>query len=233
MRRLDRLNRPHVGSRDRARCGRVGCSAAPTTPDVSPPAGLGLGVHTTALLGVANIAKGLILVGVTHLPSVYATVMRTIFGVVFVAGSGVHLYLGLTSPSLYATFANTAWPPLNAIWTGFVMPNITWLALCMAAFELAVGVAAWLPGHWNRLAALAMTCFFAFLIVLGYALPAANAVEDILANRVGSVALISLLIPWLAKAQHLSVPAAWGAVIRRDPSTAPVLGQPKDSRPVE
>src|SRR5215211_4882511 len=39
--------------------------------------------------------------------------------------------------------------------------NIAWLALCMAAFELAVGVTAWLPARWNRMSVIGMTCFFA------------------------------------------------------------------------
>jgi hypothetical protein len=146
---------------------------------------------------------------------VYVTVIRTFFGIVFVGGSVVHLYGGVTSPLAYGPFGDTAWPPLDGLWTGFVMPNIAWLALWMAAFELAVGVTAWLPARWNRISVIGMTCFFAFLIVLGYAFPAATALEDFLVNRAGSLVMIALVVPWLMRPQPLSVPGAWLVLVRR------------------
>ena len=148
-------------------------------------------------------------------PSTYVTVIRTLFGVVFVAGSFLHLYWGLSSPQSYAAFGDTAWPPLDLLWAEFVMPNIGWLAPCMAAFELAVGVGSVLQAPWNRLAVLAMTCFFAFITVLGYAFPASGVLEDFLANRAFSLVMILMVVPWLLKPQSLSVPAAWSALLRR------------------
>lgn len=93
------------------------------------------------------------------------------------------------------------------------MPNIGSLALCMAFFELAVGVMAWLPGRWNHLAAVGMTGFFVFLLFLGYAFPASTFAADFLANRLGSVIMIALIIPWLVRREHHSVPAAWAALL--------------------
>jgi hypothetical protein len=148
-------------------------------------------------------------------PSTYVTVIRTLFGIVFVGGSFVHLYGGLSSPNSYAAFGDTAWPPLDLLWAGFVMPNIGWLAPCMAAFELAVGVGTLLHAPWNRLAVLAMTCFFAFITVLGYAFPTSSLLEDFLANRALSLVMILLVVPWLLKPQPLSVPAAWSALLHR------------------
>ena len=148
-------------------------------------------------------------------PSVYVTVIRTFFGIVFAGGSVVHLYWGLTSPLAYGPFGDTAWPPLDGLWTGFVMPNIAWLALCMAAFELAVGVSAWLPARWNRMSVIGMMCFFAFLIMLGYAFPTATGLEDFLVNRAGSLVMIALVVPWLIRPQPLSVPGAWSALVGR------------------
>jgi hypothetical protein len=95
------------------------------------------------------------------------------------------------------------------------MPNIAWLALCMAAFELAVGVTAWLPAGWNRISVICMTCFFAFLVVLGYGFPTATGLEDFLVNRAGSLVMIALVVPWLTRPQLLSVPGAWSALVRR------------------
>ncbi|HSO69352.1 MAG TPA: hypothetical protein VLQ67_06895 [Arachnia sp.] len=147
-------------------------------------------------------------------PSTYVTVIRTLFGIVFVGGSLVHLYGGLSSPHSYAAFGDTAWPPLDLVWAGFVMPNIGWLAPCMAAFELAVGVGTLLHAPWNRLAVLAMTCFFAFITVLGYAFPTSGLLEDFLVNRALSLVMILLVVPWVLKPQPLSVPAAWSALLR-------------------
>jgi hypothetical protein len=166
-------------------------------------------------------------------PSVYVTVIRTFFGIVFVGGSVVHLYGGVTSPLSYGPFGDTAWPPLDGLWTGFVMPNIAWLAPCMAAFELAVGVTAWLPARWNRMSVIGMTCFFAFLVVLGYAFPTATALEDFLVNRAGSLVMIALVVPWLMRPQPFSVPGAWSALVRRARHrvrlSAPSASEPRSS----
>lgn len=153
-------------------------------------------------------------------PSTYVTVIRTLFGIIFVGGSFVHLYGGLSSPHSYAAFGDTAWPPLDLLWAGFVMPNIGWLAPCMAAFELAVGVGALLHAPWNRLAVLAMTCFFAFITVLGYAFPTSGLLEDFLVNRAFSLVMILLVVPWLLNPQPLSVPAAWSALLHRASRTS-------------
>jgi hypothetical protein len=115
------------------------------------------------------------------------------------------------------------------------MPNIAWLALCMAAFECAVGVTAWLPARWNRISVIGMTCFFAFLIVLGYAFPTAIALEDLLVNRAGSLVMIALVVPWLMRPQPLSVPGAWSALVRRARPrvqlSAPSATEPHSSEP--
>lgn len=148
-------------------------------------------------------------------PSVYVTAIRTLFGFVFVVGSAVHLRAAFTDTRSYGPFGDTAWPPLDTLWTTFVLPNIGWLAVCMAAFELAVGVMAWLPGRWNRLSVIGMTGFFTFLIFLGYAFPTATPTEDFLVNRLGSVVMIGVVLPWLLRPQRLSVPESWLALLRR------------------
>lgn len=95
------------------------------------------------------------------------------------------------------------------------MPNIGWLALGMAAFEVAVGVFSWLQAPWNRVAVLAMTCFFAFITALGYAFPTSGPLEDFLVNRAFSLVMIVLVVPWLLTPQQLSVPAAWSTLLHR------------------
>jgi hypothetical protein len=156
--------------------------------------------------------------------STYVTVIRTLFGIVFVGGSIVHLYGGLSSPHSYAAFGDSAWPPLDIVWAGFVMPNIGWLAPCMAAFELAVGVGAMLGAPWNRMSVLAMTCFFAFITMLGYAFPTSGLLEDFLVNRAFSLVMALLVVPWLLKPQQLSVPGAWSALLHRTPRASATTG---------
>lgn len=151
----------------------------------------------------------------TRPPSLYITIVRTVFGVIFVAGFAVHLRAAVSNTSSYGPFGDTAWPPLDWLWGAVVMPNIGWLALGMAAFELAIGVTAWLPGLWNRLSVIGMVCFFVFLLALGYAFPTTGWVEDLLVNRAGSLVMLALVAPWLLRPQEFSVPAVWSSVVRR------------------
>ena len=148
-------------------------------------------------------------------PSAYVTVVRTLLGLVFMAGSLVHLRFALTDTSFYGAFGDTAWPPLDTVWARFVIPNIEVLALLTAVFELVVGIAAWLPGGANRLAAMAMTLFFAFLVILGFAFPTDSWAEDLLVNRLASVVMIALVVPWLRHPHRSGVPAALVALARR------------------
>jgi len=147
-------------------------------------------------------------------PSAYVTTIRTVFGLIFVAGSVVHLGNALGDPSVYGAFGRTAWPPLAGWWEPLVMANIGWLVVVMVGFELVVGVSAWLPRRWNRLSVLAMTVFFVFLVFLGYGFPVDAWYRDLLVNRFGSVVMIAVVLPWLLRPQPLSVPAAWRALVR-------------------
>lgn len=154
-------------------------------------------------------------------PSAYVTVIRSLFGVIFLAGAAVHTSFALTDPSFYGDFGITAWPPLDRIWASFVMPNIVGLALLQAVFELAIGIAAWLPGRWNRASVIAMTAFFVFLIPLGFAFPTTSWWQDLLANRLASLVMIALVLPWLVRYQQRSVPGAWRDLVRRHAPVRP------------
>lgn len=154
-------------------------------------------------------------------PSAYVTVVRTVFGVIFLAGAAVHTGFALTDPSFYADFGITAWPPLDRIWVNFVMPNIVGLAGLQAFIELAVGIAAWLPGRWNRASVIAMTAFFVFLVPLGFAFPTTSWWQDLLVNRLASLVMIALVLPWLVRHQQRSVPRAWRDLVRRGAPVRP------------
>lgn len=124
----------------------------------------------------------------------YCAVVRVVFAVAFLGGALVHLYFGRFSPHSYAPFADTAlWPWLAELWRGFVMSNIGWLSLAMAAFEAAVGLGLLTGGRMSRLAALAALGFFALLLVLGYSWPADGWWEDFLKNRAGTLVMAAAL----------------------------------------
>ncbi len=161
-------------------------------------------------------------------PSAYITVVRTLVGVLFLSGALIHLRTLVLDRESYAGFGATALPPLSFLWEAFVMPNIVWLALGLAAVEFLAGVAAWLPGRWNRLSVIGITVFFVFLVFLGYAFPTDSVLEDFFVNRAGSFVMIAAVFPWLLRPQQLSVPMAWAHLIR-----GPGLGSATPQRSTE
>lgn len=148
------------------------------------------------------------------------TIVRSLFAVVFIGGGVSHVVQGRTNPDGYAVFGETAlWPGLESLWKSFVMPNIGWLTLVLAAFELAVGVGLLLRGRWVQIAVLAILAFFAFILVLGYGFPTENFAEDLLKNRIFTVVMAGLLIPVLREPDAPGIIEAWRGV-RRGPRDA-------------
>ena len=125
----------------------------------------------------------------------YTAVARWVFSVVFLLGSVVHLILGRTNPDSYAAFGTTAVPPLARLWEAWVMPNIGILTILMASYELAMAIGLARGGRAARVAAWAAIVFFVFLLFLGYGFPADGPAWSFLANRVGSIVLLLLVLP--------------------------------------
>lgn len=63
--------------------------------------------------------------GPTRGRDLFRTIVRTLFGVIFLVGGVVHLVQGRLAPASYTVFGDTAafgW--LSRLWESFVMPNI-------------------------------------------------------------------------------------------------------------
>ena len=130
----------------------------------------------------------------------YHAIARAAFRFYFLASGVAHLVLDHIAPKSYAVFDETApfnW--LSALWSSFVMPNISWRTLILAAFVMAAGAARCVRGRAVRWGALAVLAFLVFITVAGYGFPTAGALEGIVKNRVitavMAVLILSLLWP--------------------------------------
>lgn len=146
----------------------------------------------------------------------YRTIIRTLFALIFIGGGISHLILGRSAGSGYAVFGDTAllgW--LTQLWSGFVMPNIGWLTILLALFELSIGIGLLLNGRLVKAAVAAMLVFFGFLLILGYGYPTASALDDFLKNRVGSLVMAALVLPILLGPEPSAITTAWRRFVGR------------------
>ena len=135
---------------------------------------------------------------------IYATIIRTIFGVIFVLAGVVHLIQGRVDPRGYAVFADTALLPwLAELWRGFVMDNIGWLTVLLAVFQIACGLGL-ACRRTQRPAAWGVLAFLLFITVVGYGFPAATALEDFLKNRLVTIVMALLVLPLLPRGNAAS-----------------------------
>lgn len=133
---------------------------------------------------------------------VLARVLRWFFALVFVGGGISHVHLGRSNPAGYEPFGDTAvLPPLARLWEAFVMPNIGWLTLLLAAFEIAVGIGLALGGSATRLAALAALGFLGFILVLGYGFTGLSGLERFVKNHLVTVVMMAMVIVVLTSSQ--------------------------------
>ncbi len=127
----------------------------------------------------------------------YQTIVRVVFGLIFVAGGVSHLFLGQLQPDGYAAFAQTAlFPWLADLWMSFVMPNIGWLTIALGIYEIACGVGM-SRRRLVRLAAAGMVVFLVFITIVGYGFPTESHGEDLLKNRLITIVMAAALFPLL------------------------------------
>lgn len=130
--------------------------------------------------------------------NIYRRIVRLLFSLVFLAGGAVHVVAGQLHPEGYAPYGNTAWfPGLRELWHGFVMPNIGWLTLILAVFELLIGAGLLLGNRATRIATLAALGFFGFLLLLGYGWHASSMLENVAKNFANTFVMIALITPVL------------------------------------
>lgn len=123
-------------------------------------------------------------------------VIRILFGIIFVAGGISHIFLGQLQPEGYAVFATTApfeW--MRWMWENVALPNIGWLTLVMAAYEITAGTLMFLRGAKVRTGALMMLVFLALITLNGYGFETASFGEDFLKNRMITILMFLLVLP--------------------------------------
>ncbi len=125
-------------------------------------------------------------------------ILRIFIAVWYLLGWMLHVYLGLFSPTIYKEFGNTSLlPALTRIWQGVIMPNITIFALILAAFEITVGLLIISKGKKVKLGFSLSICFNFFLILLGLGMPAADAGNDFIMNRLPNLIFLLIQLPLL------------------------------------
>lgn len=130
----------------------------------------------------------------------YQKIVRALFAVVFIAGGIAHLVLGRLQPEGYAVFADTAlFPWLSSLWMSFAMPHIGWLTIALGAYEIACGIGM-ISQRSVTIAAWGMLAFLVFITIVGYGFPVASLGEDLLKNRLITIAMAAMLIPLLRTA---------------------------------
>ena len=145
----------------------------------------------------------------------YRRIVRGLFAVVFIAGGVSHLVLGRLRPEDYAAFGDTAlfgW--LGDLWASFVIPNIGWLTIVLAVYEIACGVGM-IPRRTVTAAAWGMLAFLGFITVVGYGFPTDSWIEDVVTNRVATVVMAAMLVPLLRTRRERARPDIRGNSSRR------------------
>ncbi|MGV3071744.1 hypothetical protein ACEE90_04775 [Corynebacterium phoceense] len=139
----------------------------------------------------------------------YHSIARAAFGFLFLAGGVAHLVLGRTAPESYAVFGDTAlvvW--LRDLWFSFDMPDIGWLTLVLAAYEMAAGAALFARGRAVRWGAPAILAVPVFITVVGYGFPTAVVLKDTVKNRIitAVMAVLVLSLPWPRRPSRRNTP---------------------------
>ena len=141
---------------------------------------------------------------------IYRAVVRIVYAVIFIAAGGAHIYLGRAIPDSYAVFGPTALLPfLTDLWASFVMPNIAWLTLILAAYQALNGVFLLLHRKWVNVGAWAIIAFLAYITIQGYGWPSGSVFEDLLMNRSITLVLLAVLLPVALERDPRSLRGMW------------------------
>lgn len=113
----------------------------------------------------------------------------------YLLGWLVHLFLALTNPGLYYSFGSTALlPTFRDLWQSFIMPNIVFFVLLLAAFEILVGLAIIGKGKQVKYGLIASIVFNLFLVQLGLSGQATDQAADFFMNRLPNLFLVAIQI---------------------------------------
>jgi hypothetical protein len=112
-------------------------------------------------------------------------------------GSVIHIKFGLTNNHIYERFGSTSlFAVSRELWTCVVMPNITFFALLLAAFEMTTGILILSKGKYVKVGLTASVLFNLFLVQLGLGYPELlGPGRDFLMNRMPSLLFVLLQLP--------------------------------------
>lgn len=121
-----------------------------------------------------------------------------------------HVYLGLSAPEeTYGHLAETALlPAYTTLWRDLVMPNITFFALLLAAFEIVVGVLLVGKGKRVKVGLILSIMFCLFLLQMGMGVLTTSRWESFVSNRLPPLAFLALQVPLLWGHYETSLPEA-------------------------
>ncbi len=126
------------------------------------------------------------------------TTARVFVALWYLLGWLFHVYLALSSPTTYAVFGETGLlPGFPDFWQNTVMPNIVLLASLLAGFELTVGILLISRDPFVKPGLVLSLAFNLFLVQMGLGFPAADATQDILANRLPNLMFVAIQVPLL------------------------------------
>jgi hypothetical protein len=133
--------------------------------------------------------------------------IRTFVALWYLLGWLLHIYLGLRAPETYRVFGETSlFPAFTVFWRTIVMPNITFFALLLAAFELLVGCLLVSTGKWVKIGLVFSLLFNLFLVQMGLGYPAQVPLADLLVNRLPNLFFVALQFPLLFGQDKRSIP---------------------------
>jgi hypothetical protein len=119
------------------------------------------------------------------------------FALWYLLGSLIHVKYGLNNNHIYEAFGTTSLLAASRdLWISVVMPHITFFALLLAAFELAVGILILSKGLYVTLGLAASVLFNLFLVQLGlgfHEIPRTG--RDFLLNRLSTLLFAFLQLP--------------------------------------
>ena len=144
---------------------------------------------------------------------IWSNVARAFFALWYLLGSLVHVKFGLTNNHIYATFGTTAlFAASRNLWSFVVMPNITFFALLLAAFEMITGILILSKGRYVKIGLVASVLFNLFLVQLGLGYPEIPwSGSDFLLNRLPNLLFALLQLPLFWVHFNKSLPEFLGA----------------------
>jgi hypothetical protein len=132
-----------------------------------------------------------------NIKRVFFNAWRVFIALWYLGGSFIHFQCALHSPQIYARFGRAPlYPLIGRIWNAVVMPHITFFALLLAAFELAVVTLLLSRSRAVTLALTASLLFNLFLLQLGLGYPATpDSLRDFVLNRLPNLLFILVQLP--------------------------------------